>query len=184
MVVSVSEGTLLVYTMPIWAMLFAWPCSARGRTCARSPPWFSASPASPCCLAARFCLRRRQDQRHRAGARGRDPVCARQRPQPGAAADRADGEVAWQVGLGCLRCCVRLAFEQPESARSGRRARVLVYMTLVPMGLCYLTWFERCDGCRPRRRRWHADRADHRRHRRRPDPRRAAGRARNRRRWR
>ncbi len=52
--------------------------------------------------------------------------------------------VAWQVGLGCLVMLVLgVAFEHPNYRRDlaagiGR----FVYMTLVPMGVCYITWFE------------------------------------------
>jgi len=52
--------------------------------------------------------------------------------------------VAWQVGLGCLVMLVLgVAFEQPNyAAISHTGIACFVYMTLVPMGLCYLTWFE------------------------------------------
>lgn len=34
------------------------------------------------------------------------------------------------------------AFEQPRlDALSGAGAAVMIYMTVVPMGVCYLTWF-------------------------------------------
>ena len=52
--------------------------------------------------------------------------------------------VAWQVGLGCLvMLLLGIAFEQPNyGALTARGLACFVYMTLVPMGLCYLTWFE------------------------------------------
>ena len=52
--------------------------------------------------------------------------------------------VAWQVGLGCLAMLILgVAFEQPNyGALTALGLACFVYMTLVPMGLCYLTWFE------------------------------------------
>jgi drug/metabolite transporter (DMT)-like permease len=50
---------------------------------------------------------------------------------------------AWQVGLGCLPMLVfGFMFEAPRwEALSAGGWAVLVYMTLVPMGVCYVTWF-------------------------------------------
>ena len=40
-------------------------------------------------------------------------------------------------------------FEQPDyGALTVTGFACLVYMTLVPMGNCYLTWLRRCAGCR------------------------------------
>ena len=52
--------------------------------------------------------------------------------------------VAWQVGLGCLVMLILgVVFEQPDyGALTAQGLACLVYMTLVPMGICYLTWFE------------------------------------------
>jgi len=52
--------------------------------------------------------------------------------------------VAWQVGLGCLAMLILgVAFEQPNyRALTAQGLACFIYMTLVPMGLCYLTWFE------------------------------------------
>jgi len=52
--------------------------------------------------------------------------------------------VAWQVGLGCLVMLVLgIAFEHPDTAAiTPKGIACFVYMTLVPMCLCYLTWFE------------------------------------------
>ena len=51
---------------------------------------------------------------------------------------------AWQVGLGCFVMLVLgVAFEHPNySAITSTGFACFTYMTLVPMGLCYLTWFE------------------------------------------
>jgi drug/metabolite transporter (DMT)-like permease len=52
--------------------------------------------------------------------------------------------VAWQVGLGCLAMLILgIAFEQPNyGALTAGGLACQIYMTLVPMGVCYLTWFE------------------------------------------
>ena len=52
--------------------------------------------------------------------------------------------VAWQVGLGCLAMLILgILFEHPNvGAITPLGAACFVYMTLVPMGICYLTWFE------------------------------------------
>ena len=52
--------------------------------------------------------------------------------------------VAWQVGLGCIvMLVIGIAFEHPNyAAITPIGIACFVYMTLVPMGLCYLTWFE------------------------------------------
>jgi drug/metabolite transporter (DMT)-like permease len=50
---------------------------------------------------------------------------------------------AWQVGLGCLPMVVAgLLFEAPDpNALTAAGWAALIYMTIVPMGLCYLCWF-------------------------------------------
>ena len=51
--------------------------------------------------------------------------------------------LAWQLGLGCLPMVLfGLLFEHPDAARvSVTGWALMAYMTVVPMGLCYLTWF-------------------------------------------
>jgi drug/metabolite transporter (DMT)-like permease len=51
--------------------------------------------------------------------------------------------VAWQAGLGCLPMIVLGGmFERPDvNALSAFGFADLVYMALVPMGVCYLAWF-------------------------------------------
>jgi drug/metabolite transporter (DMT)-like permease len=51
--------------------------------------------------------------------------------------------VAWQVGLGCLPMLViGLVFERPDpGALTTAGWAAMAYMTIVPMGICYLTWF-------------------------------------------
>ncbi|WP_233575483.1 DMT family transporter [Noviherbaspirillum saxi] len=51
--------------------------------------------------------------------------------------------VAWQLAIGCLPMIVLgVLFEHPQlSALSPAGAAVMVYMTIVPMGVCYISWF-------------------------------------------
>lgn len=141
---SISECALLVYTVPIWATLFAWPIlGARptrrdvialalgfggiavlfgGQALAIGPDkLFGVGLALA--SAVLFAL---------GGVLTKSPL-----PMPPIAL------VGWQVGLGCLPMLILgVLFEQPDpGALSARGAGALIYMTLIPMGLCYLTLF-------------------------------------------
>jgi drug/metabolite transporter (DMT)-like permease len=143
--VSVSEGALTVYSMPIWAMLFAWPILGTRPTLrdlaslvlgvlgiatllgahgiavsADKLSGFALAFAAAIFFALGNVLNRKP--------MNVPPITL----------------VAWQVGLGCLVMVVLgLAFEHPDfGALSEKGAAVMIYMTLIPMGLCYLTWFE------------------------------------------
>jgi drug/metabolite transporter (DMT)-like permease len=143
--VSVGEGALIIYTMPIWAMLFAWPFLNQRPTLRDSVAVvlgvagvalllggngtsFSAGKLIGVVLslssATLFAL---------GNVLNRTPL-----PMPPLAV------VAWQVGLGCLAMLILgIVFEQPNYLSiSLVGIACFVYMTLVPMGLCYLTWFE------------------------------------------
>jgi drug/metabolite transporter (DMT)-like permease len=50
---------------------------------------------------------------------------------------------AWQVGLGCLPMLVLSFFWEKTTlgAVTGMGAGLWLYMCLVPMGICYLSWF-------------------------------------------
>jgi drug/metabolite transporter (DMT)-like permease len=141
---SISEGTLLVYTMPIWAMLFAWPMLG-------TPPRlrdivalalgiagiavlfaghalaFSTGKLTGIALALAAAMLFAFGSVRTKAPLPIDPIA----------------QVAWQVGLGCAPMILfGLSVEQPDFARlSSTGATVMVYMTLGPMGLCYLTWF-------------------------------------------
>lgn len=143
--VTVGEGALIIYTMPIWAMLFAWPILHMRPTVrdvialvlgmagvalllgangfAFDTGKFTGIVLSLSC-AVLFAL---------------GNVLNRTRlPIPPLAT------AAWQVGLGCLAMLILgILFEHPNyMAISPAGLACFVYMTLVPMGLCYLTWFE------------------------------------------
>ena len=81
--VPVGEGALIVYTMPIWATLLAWPL---GRHPAKAGGYRSARPRRRRYRRAAgrrwIFLRRRTDHRDRVAVFRGDPVCDRQHPQP------------------------------------------------------------------------------------------------------
>ena len=56
---------------------------------------------------------------------------------------RPVASLAWQLSVGCLpMLALGLAFEQPQVAQVSRTGwALMLYMTAVPMGLCYMTWF-------------------------------------------
>ncbi|WOH81088.1 DMT family transporter [Bradyrhizobium sp. BEA-2-5] len=143
--VTVSEGALLAYTMPIWAMLFAWPVQ-HSRPTLRDLAALVLGVAGVALLlsgngfafgadkllgivlallcAILFAL---------GNVLNRKPL-----PMPPLAV------VAWQVGIGCLvMLLLGILFEHPNyAAITPLGLGCFVYMTLVPMGICYVTWFE------------------------------------------
>ncbi|KRB85051.1 DMT family transporter [Noviherbaspirillum sp. Root189] len=140
---NAGQGALLVYTMPVWATLFAWPFLGR-------KPGAKSIVGLALCLAGIALLFAGSTSGIEAGK------------WPGvlfalaAAMLFALGTVAlkplpidplalvsWQLAIGCLPMVLfGVLFEHPElSALSFRGGAVMVYMTLVPMGLCYIMWF-------------------------------------------
>jgi drug/metabolite transporter (DMT)-like permease len=141
---SVAEGALLVYTMPLWASLLAWPIRG-ARPTLRDLAALGLGMAGLAVLLAGsdFAL-----------GTGKVPgVCL----ALGAAILFAFGTVwgvsairlpplsltAWQVGLGCAPMLLAgLLFEQPQfGALAPAGWASMAYMTVVPMGVCYLSWF-------------------------------------------
>lgn len=142
---SVSEGALLVYTMPIWATLFAWPI--RGMR-----PMSRDVIALVLGLAGLVVLFGGQGF-----AFSHDKLvgiflalAAAILFALGNVLNRSEiplspiALVAWQVGLGCfVMFLLGLTFEKLDfSGLSSTGWTVMVYMTIVPMGVCYLSWFE------------------------------------------
>ena len=141
----VGPAALLVYTLPVWAMLFAWPLLGQ-RPSARAlaglllcggglwllfagPPGPAAGDGRPAGIALALA------------AAALFAYATVALPPPAGIAPLA--LAAWQVLLGCAPMVVLgLLFEQPDLGRVDRLGWALMaYMTLVPMGLCYLTWF-------------------------------------------
>lgn len=141
---DVSQAALLVYTMPVWATLLAWPLTGR-------PPSMRSAAGLLICMLGLWTLfggaAAGFDRDQRVGialALGSAMLFAF-----GTVALRPVVELAplpllaWQLGLGSLPMLVYgILFEQPDLSSVSRTGWMLmVYMTLVPMGLCYLTWF-------------------------------------------
>ncbi|MBR0830829.1 DMT family transporter [Bradyrhizobium manausense] len=143
--VTVGEGALIAYTMPIWAMLFAWPVlhvrptvrdivalvlGVAGVALLLSGNGFAFGTgkllgiALALSCAILFALG--------------NVLNRKQLPMPPLVV------VAWQVGLGCLAMLILgVLFEQPNyGAITPLGIACFVYMTLIPMGVCYVTWFE------------------------------------------
>jgi drug/metabolite transporter (DMT)-like permease len=140
----VGEGALLVFTMPIWAMLFAWPL-LKIRPTARS---FAALSLA---LSGIVVLMRGQTFSLNAGkligivfALAAAVLFAL-----GTVLNRSPlpilriASVMWQVGLGCFPMIVLgLLFERPDiGAIDATGCALLVWLVVVSMGVCYLTWF-------------------------------------------
>jgi drug/metabolite transporter (DMT)-like permease len=141
---SAGEGALLVYTMPIWATLLAWPVLG-------ARPTLPAVAALGLGLSGVVVLLGGQGL---AGGIEKLPgvLCALTAAllfALGTVTLRSPlglpplASVAWQVGIGCLPMGVAgLLFERPDfSGLTATGWAAMAYMTLVPMGLCYLCWF-------------------------------------------
>jgi drug/metabolite transporter (DMT)-like permease len=143
--VTVGEGALIVYTMPIWAMLFAWPflhvrptirdvaalvLGVTGVVLLLSGNGFAfgAGKLSGIALALSCAI---------LFALGN---VVNRKPLPMSPLV----VVVWQVGLGCLAMLIiGVVFEHPNyAAITPLGVSCFVYMTLMSMGICYLTWFE------------------------------------------
>ena len=141
---SVGQAALLVYTMPLWATLLAWPIlgqrpsrgSAVGLILCAVGLWsllgvgnaqFSPGQTTGICfaLASAFLF-----------ALG--TVTLRPVAELGPLSI-----VAWQLALGSLPMIVMGFASETWSAEtlSAKGCLLWLYMTAVPMGLCYVTWF-------------------------------------------
>jgi len=141
---TVGEAALLVYTMPIWVTLLAWPIR-------RERPTFRTVAALVLGISGIAVLLGGEVTAFSAHklfgviltlsaailfALG--TVTARTAlPVPPLAS------VAWQVGMGCTPMVMAgLLFERPDfGALSAAGWTMMAYMTVVPMGLCYVCWF-------------------------------------------
>jgi drug/metabolite transporter (DMT)-like permease len=141
---AVSEGTLLIYTMPIWAMLFAWPVLGKRPAFRDAVALLLGVSGLVVLLSAHGIALGMDKSIGIVLALGSAILFAfgsvmTKSPLPIA----PTALVAWQVGLGCLpMILLGLLFEHPDvGAISGRGLSVLAYMALGPMGACYLAWF-------------------------------------------
>jgi drug/metabolite transporter (DMT)-like permease len=140
----ISEAALLAYTMPIWTMLFAWPILGE-RPTSRSVIALVLAFAG---LAVLFSGQHFSfDQAKIMGvalALGAAVLFAFGSVTAGTPIPlKPIALVAWLVGLGCLPMIVLgLLIEHPDiAALSPRGWALMVYMTLGPMAIAYLTWF-------------------------------------------
>ena len=140
----ISEAALLAYTMPIWTMLFAWPVLGERPTLrgvaalvlafAGLAVLFSGqslafdetkligvTTALACAILFAF-----------GSVTARTPIPLQR-----------FGLVAWQLLLGCVpMVIIGLIFEHPDvGALSPRGWALMLYMTLGPMAIAYVTWF-------------------------------------------
>jgi len=138
-----GEAALLVYTMPIWAMLFAWPLLGVRPDAAGIAALVLGFAGIAVLLGS---------QGFAVGLQKMPGVLLTlsaavlfafgtvfwRSPLPLAAL----ASVAWQVGLGCLpMLAYGLAIEPAPRASSAAGWLAMGYMTIVPMGVCYLSWF-------------------------------------------
>jgi drug/metabolite transporter (DMT)-like permease len=141
---NVGEGVLLVFTMPIWATLFAWPFLGT-RPTARGVAALVLGLAGVCVLEGGHGIS--MDGRKLIGiafAMGAAVFFAL-----GTTLNRSPLPVArvalimWQVGLGCVPMVILgLVFERPNfGALTPTGWAALIYTVVVGMTICYLTWF-------------------------------------------
>lgn len=139
-----GEAALLVYTMPIWAMLFAWPLlGARPNAAGVVALALGFAGVAVLLGAQGFAVGLQKSPgvllTLAAAVLFAFGTVVWRSPLPLAPL----ASVAWQVGLGCLPMLAwGILVERPrlqEASASGWLG--MAYMTLVPMGVCYLTWF-------------------------------------------
>jgi drug/metabolite transporter (DMT)-like permease len=143
--VTVGEGALIIYTMPIWAMLLAWPIL-------RIPP--TARDVTALVLGiVGVAMLLGADSSILSGGKIIGIVLSLLSAVLFALGNVLNGtplpippitSVAWQVGLGSLAMLILgVLFEHPNyTGISPSGLACFAYMTIVSMGLCYLTWFE------------------------------------------
>lgn len=141
---AAGEAALLVYTMPIWVALLGWPVLG-DRPTARGVAALVLGVAGTGVLlggqAAGFGPDKLPGVLLALGSAFLFAL--------GTVGSRRPLElpplvaVAWQVGIGCLpMVALGLAFEDADpAALSAAGWSALAYMTVMSMGVCYLTWF-------------------------------------------
>ena len=141
---SVGQCALLVYTMPVWATLLAWPIRGE-RPSLRSIAGLALCMGGLWQLFGGTGLHLDRDQWIGAAFAlssaflfALSTVALRPLTEI-----RPVAALAWQLSLGCIpMLAIGLAFEHPAVARvSATGWALMVYMAVVPMGLCYVTWF-------------------------------------------
>lgn len=141
---NAGPAAMLVYSMPIWATLLAWPLAGQrptartnlGLLLCMAGLWIllgagEVTLAEGALLGVGFALA--AALLFAFGTVALRPL-AELAPIP---------NLAWQLGLGCLPMVLFGVFrERPQlSEVNGTGWALMAYMTVVPMGLCYLGWF-------------------------------------------
>jgi drug/metabolite transporter (DMT)-like permease len=140
---NAGQAALLVYTMPVWALLLAWPILGQ------RPSVRGVLGLALCLIGVALLFGGQQTSLGRAQLPGilfalgaaflfaLGTVAAKPLALPPLSS------VAWQLCIGCTPMAVFGAlFEHPRlSSLSAAGWASMAYMTVVPMGLCYITWF-------------------------------------------
>jgi drug/metabolite transporter (DMT)-like permease len=140
----VGQNLLLIYTMPIWATLIAWPLSGTrpsGRTVLSLVLGVTGVGLLLGGQEGAFSVEKLFGYGLALGAALLFALGTVVNRTPMAMSIVA--RTAWQVGLGCLPLTLLgLLFEQPRfGALSPTGFGIMIYMASVAMSLCYLTWF-------------------------------------------
>lgn len=140
---SAGQGALLVYTMPVWATLLAWPVHGM-RPTIRSLAGLALCIAGVVTLFGGAGLSLGLDKLpgilFALGAAvlfALGTMVLKPLAMPPLAA------VAWQLAISCVPMLIfGMLVERPDfAALTSAGWSVMIYMTIVPMGICYLTWF-------------------------------------------
>jgi drug/metabolite transporter (DMT)-like permease len=141
---NVGEAALLVYTMPIWVTLLAWPMLGQRPTVRTVAALALGIAGIAVLLGGQIAAVGSQKllgvvlALSAAFLFALGTVTSRSAlPLPPLAS------VAWQVGIGCApMLAAGLLFEWPDpNALSAAGWAAMAYMTIVPMGVCYVSWF-------------------------------------------
>jgi drug/metabolite transporter (DMT)-like permease len=139
-----GQGALLVFTMPIWATVLAWPVLGERPTAGSMLALVLGIAGVTVLLGGGFGAFRPEILPGVACALGAAVLFAF-----GTVALRAPlglpplAGAAWQVGIGCLPMVgAGMLLEEPDPrALSPAGWAAMAYMTAVPMAACYLCWF-------------------------------------------
>lgn len=138
-----GQAALLVYTMPVWATLLAWPLLGK-RPSAASLVGLALCIGGVGLLFGGHELALGIDKMPGVlFALGAAILFALGTVAVAPLALPPMTSLAWQLALGCAPMLgYGLLIEKPDfGAISTAGTGVMIYMTIVPMGVCYMTWF-------------------------------------------